>query len=241
VAGHDYDHMIRVSKADGKVTVQPTEQLQLGTYDLVIMTAHGSATVAVEALLGIVDASLEARAARQGITVDAVKAQLGMSQTLQRQDRISLNIPKVYYLGQSLKIDMPAPEGRTAVWMVNGEAIAPRNGEFTYVFEQIGVYDFAYVEKLEGTTVAVALSTVQVVPEPPIPVTVASGTGLTLHAPDGFKRYEWQENGAVAGTEAAWNKTFTSTGKREVSVRASEPAPGTDQAFRAVTYTVTVQ
>lgn len=241
VGAHDYDHMIRVEKADGHITVHPTEQLQLGAYDLAIATTHGAIKVPVRALLGIVDASLEARAARRGVSVEAVKAQLGISQKL-RRERIELKLPALYYLGQSLEISMPIPEGRKAMWWVNGEEIAPKDdGSFRYVFELAGVYDFGYVEKLDGAVVAIGLGTVQVVPEPPIAVSTAVGAALTLRAPEGYSRYEWMCDKAEAGSDAASTVTFDTPGTHVVTTRASEPQPGTAQAFRVITYTVTVE
>lgn len=240
VGAHDYDHMIQVDKADGRITVRPTPMLELGSYDLAIATTHGEVRVGVLALRTIVDESLEARAKRQGVTVEAIKAQLGISQPI-GQDRVQLNLAELYYTGQTLEVTLPAPAGRTAQWWVNGEVIAPRGDTFRYVFEQVGVYDFGYVEKLDGNTVAFAVDTVEVIPEPRIPVSVAAGTALTLRAPDGYQRFTWTQNGKEAGTGASWSATYESAGEHEIMVRASEPAPGTTQAFRVVTYTVTVK
>ena len=240
VGAHDYDHMIQVEKADGRITVRPTPMLELGSYDLAIATTHGEVRVGVIALRTIVDESLEARAARQGVTVEAIKAQLGISQPI-GQDRVQLNLAELYYTGQTLEVTLPAPAGRTAQWWVNGEAIAPQGDTFRYVFEQPGVYDFGYVEKQAGNTVAFAVDTVQVIPEPRMPVSVAAGTALTLMAPDGYERFTWTQDGKKAGTEASWSATFEAAGQHEITVHASEPAPGTTQAFRVVTYAVTVK
>ena len=240
VGAHDYDHMIQVEKTDGRITVRPTPMLELGTYDLAIATTHGEVRAGVLALLTIVDESLEARAARQGVTVEVIKAQLGISQPLGK-DRVELNLAELYYAGQALEVTLPVPAGRSAQWSVNGDVIAAEGDTLRYVFEHPGVYDFGYVEKVDGNTVAFAVDSVQVVPEPKVPVAVAAGTALTLRAPDGYKRFTWTQDGEKAGTEASWPVTFEAAGEHEITVRASEPAPGTTQAFRVVTYAVTVK
>lgn len=240
VGAHDYDHMISVGKADGAITVRPTEMLELGTYDLTIVTAHGTAKVNVLALLTIVDDSFEARAERQGVTVDAVKAQLGISQSLGRE-RIDLNLPPLYYVGQTLELNIPLAPGRTAFWSVNGAPKRVEQGPIRYLFEQPGIYDVGYLEKQGDATIAVGLGTTTVAPEPPIPVKVAPGVQLTLRAPEGYAAFSWSADGEAAGSDAAWTRTFTEPGDHRISVRASAPKPDTKQAFRILTYSVRVE
>jgi len=237
---HDYDHMIEVEKADGRITVRPTPMLELGSYDLAIATTYGEVRVGVLALRTIVDESLEARAARQGVTVEAIKAQLGISQPLGK-DRVELNLAQLYYAGQTLEVTLPVPEGRTAQWSVNGDVIAAEGDTLRYVFEHPGIYDFGYVEKQDGNTMAFAVDSVQVIPEPRIPVSVETGTALTLRPPQGYTRFAWTQDGEKAGTNASWTGTFETPGLHEITVHASEPAAGTAQAFRVVTYAVNVK
>lgn len=239
VGNHDYDHMIEVSREDGAITVRPTGMLELGTYDLAIRTAHGETRVTVYALLQIVDASLEARAARLGVTVEEVKTRLGISQAV-GQDRVSLNIPDLFYVGQALKSTVPLAAGREAVWTINGTAHTAEGGAFRYVFDQPGTYDIGYLESANGKTVAVGLDTTLVVPEPAVKTSVAAGTRLTLHAPPGYQDVAWTLDGQPAGAGAEWSGEFAAPGDHAVSVRASNSAPGTRQAFRLVTYKITV-
>lgn len=239
VGNHDYDHMIQVSREDGAITVRPTGMLELGTYDLAIRTTSGETRIPVYALLQIVDASLEARAARLGVTVEEVKARLGISQAV-GQDRVSLNIPDLFYVGQALEMTIPLQAGRTARWMINGTAHTAAGETFRFVFEQPGTYDIGYLESANGKTVAVGLDTALVVPEPAVRTSVAAGTKLTLHAPAGYQDLVWTLDGEPAGAGADWSGEFTAPGEHTVSVRASNPAPGTRQAFRMVTYKITV-
>lgn len=239
VDNHDYDHMITVEKADGAITIRPTEALELGHYDLAINTAQGEVRVPVTALQGIADEGLEARAKRQGVTVDEIRAQLGISQSV-GQERIELNLPQVYYVGQTLKMDMNVGAGRTGAWMVNGEAFGTSGGSLNYPFEQAGVYDFAYIEKEGDRTVGVAMDTVNVVAEPAIPVSVNTGVKQTLNGPAGYGKYTWKLDDVEVGTGPAWVGTFESAGTRRVTVRAEAPLADSAQSIRELTYVITV-
>lgn len=239
VDNHDYDHMITVEKANGAITIRPTEALELGHYDLAINTAQGEVRVPVTALQGIADEGLEARAKRQGVTVEEIRVQLGISQSV-GQERIELNLPQVYYVGQSLKMDMNVGAGRTGAWLVNGEAYGTPGGSLSYPFEQVGVYDFAYVEKEGERTVGVAMDTVNVVAEPAIPVTVKAGVKQTLNGPAGYGKYRWKLDDVEAGTGPTWAGVFESAGTRQVTVRAEAPLEDSAQTIRELTYVITV-
>ena len=236
---HDYDHMITVEKADGAVTIRPTDALELGHYDLAINTAQGEVRIPVTALQGIADEGLEARAKRQGVTVDEIRAELGISQSV-GQDRIVLNVPHVYYVGQSLKMDMDVHAGRTGTWLVNGAAVGAPGGSVDYPFEQVGIYDFAYVEKEGDRTMGVGMGTVNVVAEPAIPVTVNAGVKQTLNGPEGYGKYTWKLEGVESGTGRSWTATFESPGTRRVTVRAESPLAVSAQSIRELTYAITV-
>lgn len=239
VGSYDYDHMIKVTKSDGQITVQPTEMLELGTYDLVVKTASGNATVAVKALLNIVDESLGAQASRQGITVEEVKARLGISQPL-GLERIKLGLPKLYYKGQTLRLALDVKEDRVAEWIVNGKPVKSEGGKLAYTFDQAGVHDIAYVEKKDGKTIAIGFGAVLVIAEPPIPVETAAGTQLKLLAPEGYQKFTWKLDGAAAEGTDSWTGVFDEPGAHKVTVRAESPADGTEQVFREITFSITV-
>lgn len=240
VDDHDYDHMITVVKADGSITIRPTEALELGHYDLAIKTSHGEMRVPVTALQGVADEGLEARAKRQGVTVEEIKKQLGISQAV-GQDRITLGLSQVYYTGQSLKISMEPKSGRAGTWMVNGVAVVAQGASLNYTFEQPGVYDFAYVEKEGERTVGVGLGTASVVAEPAIPVSVKAGVKQTLLGPEGYGSYAWKLDGAEAGKGSSWTGTFAAPGTHVVTLRAESPRDANAQNFRDLSYAITVQ
>lgn len=240
VEKHDYDHMITVGKAEGQITITPTRDLELGVYDLRIKTAVGEGLVEVISLQGIADAGLEARARRQGVTVEAIKAQLGISQPLGRE-QIDLGLPASYSVGQIVTMAMSPAAGRTGVWRVNGDLVPSEGGTLTYVLEHVGVYDFAYIEK-EGERVAtVGLGTVVVTSEAPTRVEVEAGVKLSLLAPGGYGAAAWSVDGVADGTEPTWSGVFSEAGSHKVQVRVSEPSEASGPAFRVVSYLVTVK
>lgn len=236
---HDYDHMITVEKADGAVTIRPTEALELGHYDLAIKTAQGEVRVPVTALQTIADEGLEARAKRQGVTVEEIKKQLGISQSV-GQDRINIGFSEICNVGTTVTCDMNVPEGRTAEWMVNGEKVDAPGGKLTYFFEEPGIYDFAYVEKAGGRALAIGLATVNASAQPGQPVEVKVGVEQTLLGPEGYGRYAWKLDGAEAGNASSWKGSFESPGTHVVTVRADAPVGETAQPVRIATYHLTV-
>ncbi len=239
VDNHDYDHMITVEKKDGAVTIRPTEALELGHYDLAIKTGQGEVRVPVTALQTVADEGLEARAKRQGVTVEEIKAQLGISQSV-GQDRISLQFADEYNVGQTLGATMNVPDGRTAEWTVNGEKVDAPGGKLSYTFEEPGIYDFAYLEKAGDRILALGLDTVKVSTVGSA-VEVKAGVAQTFLGPEGYGRYAWKLDGVVVGAESSWKGSFESPGNHVVSVRADTPAAETAQPVGIVTYIVTVK
>jgi hypothetical protein len=237
---HDYDHMITVEKSDGQVIIRPTLDLELGHYDLAIKTRQGEVRVPVTALQGVADEGLEGRAKRQGVTVEEIKAQLGISQAM-GQDRITLGFAETCNVGTTVTCDMNVPEGRTAEWTVNGEKVDAPGGKLTYTYEEPGTYDFAYVEKAGGRALAIGLVTVRATERPGQPVEVKVGVEQTLPGPEGYGRYAWKLDGAEAGTSSSWKGSFESPGTHVVTVRADTPVEKTDPPIRIVAYHLTVK
>tara|TARA_R110001592_G_scaffold112264_1_gene310305 strand:+ start:854 stop:1807 length:954 start_codon:yes stop_codon:yes gene_type:complete len=239
VADYDYDHMISVTKSDGQISIVPTEMLEQGNYDLVIKTVHGEGRVAVESLTAIADSGLEARAQRQGVSVEEIKAQLGISQPLGRE-RIDLDFTGTYYLGQKIEQHIAVAEGRRAVWMVNGVEVPTADGKFSYTVDPVGIYDIAYLEKEAERVVALGLGTVVVVKEPRVLAEASAGSTTRFTAPAGYGKYAWTVDGNAVDGGATWSGSFDTAGDHELMVRCTDPAQETSQALRVTTYLVKV-
>lgn len=239
--GHDYDHMIDVKKSDGQVTVKPSELLEIGSYDLVIDTAQGKATVTMMAPLDKLYTSLESRSARLGITVDELKSRLGMTRKF-GQEIVHLNLPKVYYLGQTLSVPMEQVQGRTYAWAVNGTAIQVGVGDarMNYTFTEPGIYDFTYVEKEGERVVASGFGATTVVAEPPVHSEVEQNTVQKFIAPVGYSHYVWRIDGEEVAKGDTLTYEFSERGSHVVSLHAHTPIAGNVEALRNITYVVTV-
>lgn len=240
-SGHDYDHMIDVAKADGKVTVRPTKMLQIGSYDIVIDTAHGKATTALMAPLDELYSSLESRSERLGITVDELKARLGLTQTL-GQEHIDLGLPKVHYVGHTLSVPIDRAPNRTYAWSVNGVPIEIGQGDraMTYTFMEPGIYDFTYLEMEGGEVVATGFGATNVVPEPAVHELITTETTAKLIGPAGYGHYDWAVDGNPTPADKTLHCTFETPGEHIVTLRAHHPLPGTEMKFREITYVITV-
>lgn len=240
-SGNDYDHMINVSKADGAVTITPSDKMEVGSYDLVIHTNHGKATVYVMAPLDELYTSLESRAKRLGITKDALKARLGLTERLGKEF-IDLNIPKVYYVGQTATFPIDRVKGRTYTWSVNGMPIEFGKGSahMSYTFTEPGIYDFGYVELKDGEVVAEGFGSTTVVSEPAVHLRVDADTPQKFMAPDGFAHYTWAVDGKEMGENKTLTHKFSQKGSHVVTVHAHTPLAGTVEALREITYVVTV-
>lgn len=240
-SGHDYDHMIEVVNDFGRVTVRPSNTLEIGTYDLVIDTTHGKATVNLQAPLDGLYTSLESRAKRLGITEDELKARLGLTQKV-GDEYVDMNLPKVYFVGQTMRVPIARAESRSYAWSVNGQPVEIGLGEstFTYTFTEPGVYDFSYVESEDGRPVATGFGATSVVPEPPVRYHYEENTVTEFQAPEGYAHYVWTVDGQKQTAGATYSHTFDKPGMHTITVHAHTPIAGPEEAFRKVTFLVTV-
>ena len=124
-SGHDYKHMIDVEKMNGGIKLSPSNTVELGSYDLNIETAQGSTVVRVLAPFSDVPNIVEQTKALTGLSDQKVAEKLGLTSATGRSD-IRLDVPPVYYEGQTLELTMPSTtgDGHTCIWFINGEVVA---------------------------------------------------------------------------------------------------------------------
>jgi len=239
---NDYDHMIEVTKTDGHVTVRPSDMLEIGSYNLVIDTAEGTASTQVLAPLDGLYDSLESRAARLNITTNELKARLGLTKRV-GTDYVALNLPKVYYVGQTLTIPIERKEDCAYVWRVNGEPIELGLGHdmpLRYTFTEPGIYDITYVEMKDGAVNATGFGATRVVPEPPVRRHYAENAKVKFQAPDGYAHYTWALDGKELFTSEDFVHTFNEPGKHVLTLHAHTPVIGHEEEFREITYIISV-
>lgn len=239
-SGHRYDHMLNVETKDGVLSIRPSDKLEAGTYELAIETTDGSATVTVFAPLRSLKSVVEQKAEAMGITIPEAKARLGLQHTM-GVGVIDLNLPPVYSVGQTLRLELPPADAADFSWLIDGEVVKQGKGAntFAYTFPDPGDYivsvrQFGEGIKAEGS----ALVTVAVPPS--VGVTAKRNQELRMHAPEGYDSYRWEIDGEYAGGEQILMHKFRGAGTYEVEARGSTTVSDSKE-FGLVRYRVEVQ
>ncbi|MCX5771049.1 MAG: hypothetical protein NTZ09_12370 [Candidatus Hydrogenedentes bacterium] len=242
VGRNTYEYMIKVTAEDGKLQIKPTNLLEVGSYLLIVNTNAGRVAMDVFAPLAEMPDSLEARAARAGVSPEQMKTLLGLS-TGDPRSAVSLGLPPVYYEGQTLVLTMPPEPGRNYTWAVNGKVVREGVGEneFVYTFREPGEYLVTYAERDNGKVTASAAGTTVVRPVPAVVVELPPNTEFIARAPDGFRRYAWISNGQAIGAGREINYLPTGPGVYEIEVRAEDPVAGPYDQFLRTRYHVVVK
>ncbi len=172
-SGHDYKHMLSVEKMDGAVKIAPSKTLEVGSYDLNIETAQGSVSVQVFAPLSDLPDYIEKMASLTGLSEKRIKEKMGLVTATGREE-IQIDLPSVYYEGQTLELTIPTKPGpgHTCMWFMNGDVVAEglEKNALTYTFKKPGEYVLTYIEteQKDGKMATVARTTAhtRVVPVP---------------------------------------------------------------------------
>lgn len=241
VGNSDYRHMFRMSKADGAVTFTPSSTVEVGSYDLAVTTARGDAWAKVYTPLGDHQTSLQQLALRLNVPIEDLKRQIGMTRDLP-QSRIELSLPPVYYAGQVFHLEMPGGGEVRRVWKLNGEVVREGNDatSITHVFKEPGPCLLEYAEYQDGRRVAEVGEIIEVVEEPPLPVTVAAKTTLTLRSIEGFTKHSWTLDGQMVSADPTFVRAFDAPGEHTVVLLAESSASGQAGEFRRIVHRITV-
>lgn len=241
VDSHDYDHMFTYKARNGQIVIAPTDQLEIGTYDLVIDTAQGQTVVHAEAPLSDLEGTIEYEARELGVTPAQYREMMKIVNE-PGTAFVDLHLPSVYYLGQTLEVEMNvADASRTYTWYVNGKAVESGQGPHTlaYTFQDIDSYFITYRE-FEGDEVIVEDSSVsRVVPEPSVLYQIGAKQETTFSAPPGYARYNWSVNGKPMHNGREFETSFAEPGEYTVTCDAHSQE-GSSGEFRRITYRVTV-
>ncbi|HOJ68055.1 MAG TPA: hypothetical protein PK379_02810 [Candidatus Hydrogenedentes bacterium] len=235
----DYSHMFRFEKANGQVILTPSKTCEVGSYLLRIATRRGDGWVRVYTPLRDHPSTLELLAQRLGITVDELKQRAGIAQVISRQ-RISLDLPPVYYVGNVISVDMRAAPGNTWTWEINGTVVT-ENQPLRYVVSEPGPLLLVYTEKQGDLVVAKVSELTEAAVEPELSTTVKAGVDLILNAPEGFGAYRWTQDGRDVSADRTYTFRMDAPGTYKVEVLASRPLTGDPDAFRRIRYAVRVE
>jgi hypothetical protein len=234
-SGHDYNHMLDVQKTADGLVVSPTNDLEMGTYDLVVSTRAGSATVDVRAPLTELKSIVDEMAAKWGISTAEAKDRLGMKTTPGTAE-VDITVPATYYEGQSLSLDVPMVDNELR-WLVNGKVVeeGPGATSLAYTFEETGNYVITVQVLEDGTIVGSDSVWTTVAPRPAVAWSVRPGREFTLDAPFGYATYMWKVDGEVVGTGRTLTHRFQTPGTYDVTCKAQETGAGSYDVFRWLT------
>jgi len=244
--GHDYIHMLRVDKADGVLTLSPSNTVEVGSYRLNIETAAGPVTVQVYIPLSDLPDVVEKMVAATGLSERAIKARLGLATSMGREE-VTIDLPPVYYEGQTLEMAMPIKAGRSSAWFMNEAPVKGRPGGngLSYTFPEPGEYILTYLEteQQNGRTIAVARARAytRVVPLPAVSTQAAVNTKIEFAPPSGYRKHLWRIDGQEFSTEPTLLHAFAVPGVYTVQCVASSPSAGPAGGFMRIRYDVTVK
>lgn len=167
VGDHTYEYMISLEKQDGSVVLKPTKMMEVGSYQLVIRTAHGPVNVTVYSPLAEISSVLDKQAQSLGIPVAELKARLGLAAPMRGGEKITFTLAPVYFVGDKLKITTPCPGDRTYEWLINGKVVATGTGAaataLEHTFTEAGIHVVEYNEKMDDRVLATGRESTQVV------------------------------------------------------------------------------
>lgn len=244
-SGHDYKHMLNVEKVDGAIEIAPSETLEVGSYDLSIETAEGSVIVQVFTPLSDMPDIVEKTAALTGLSEQKVKEKMGLLSLIGREE-VTIDLPSVYYEGQTLELSMPVKPGRGYAWFMNGDLVAegPDQNTLSYTFKEPGAYILAYFETEEDNGEAIiavrAQAHTRVATMPAIPAEAVVGSEITFFPPAGYQKHVWRIDDKEVSTEPSLKHLFQAPGVYTVECRASSPVDGPAQGFLRIRYNTTV-
>ncbi|HOV33574.1 MAG TPA: hypothetical protein PLX23_09450 [Candidatus Hydrogenedens sp.] len=236
-----YNHMITLKVMDGDIVVKPA-LLEVGTYDLIIETTYGKCLISVYAPLDKLSDTLENRARREGISVQKLKRRLGLVSPVHRVN-INLEVPGLYYEGQTLEINLGKNPKHVYVWRVNGQVIKQGKGKaiFTYTFPEPGDYVIEVEERDADILLGKASASTKVISYEPLYYTVRMKQLLKLAAAEGYTSYTWKIDGVVQDEKTnTITLKFNAEKKYLVECIAKGPREGHPQSFFRTIYEITV-
>lgn len=153
VDDHTYENMVSVKPTETGVDVTPTEEAQVGSYDLTINTTAGAVLIKVNMPLDEAPDSLKNQAEAQGMTVDELLIKNGVAKPLARE-KVTIEAPGPYEPGSTFRLLTPCPDDRDYEWRVNGKVVMTGHGPepFEYTFGEAGTYVLEYRDHKPGVT-----------------------------------------------------------------------------------------
>lgn len=242
----DYSHQFNIKKSasgPATITLSPKEgEAQSGTFTLVIATKNGNAHVAIDMPLDQIPGTLEDRARAEGITLDEMKAKLGLSHEGKREE-VTVHLPQWQYVGSAFTLRLPATPGRDYTWKMDGKVVAEGKDQnfMKCVLESAGEHKIELLVRAGDSIVTQWSGILTVIDYPDMRWQVRKGQPLALRAPKGFKSHSWTIDGRGAGSGETLKHTFKETGEHTIECLSREPIVGEAGEFRKQTWNTTVK
>ncbi|NUM56045.1 MAG: hypothetical protein HUU46_20590 [Candidatus Hydrogenedentes bacterium] len=242
----DYSHQFKIERSKtgpATITLAPNpETAQVGTFTLVISTKAGDVLVAVEMPLDQIPGTLEDRAKQEGVTVDEMKAKLGLSQEGKRET-LTVLLPKRQYVGSTFTLRIPASPGRDYTWKVDGKVVLQGIDEnvLKYVLDKTGNRYIELEAREAGATVVRWSGVLQVVEYPEMLWQVRKGKSFSLRATGGYRSHEWRIDGHGAGKDEILTHTFKEAGEHLIECTSRNPVHGEPEGFITQRWKTTVR
>ena len=246
VGTSDYSSQFTITKSDkdpATITLAPKEgAAQSGTFTLIVSTKYGDALVAIDMPLDQIPGTLEDQAKQQGITVDELKAKMGLSHE-GKHETVTVRLPQWQYVGSTFSLRIPPSPGCSYVWKVDGNVVeeGKDKNEFKQVLDKAGDRRIE-LDVREGDAVVAQWSGVlRVVDYPDMRWQVRKGQPFTLRAPTGFKTHAWSIDGHGAGNGDTIKHTFKDAGEHVITCTSHDPIIGQPGEFRTQTWKTAVK
>ncbi|MDZ4861112.1 MAG: hypothetical protein SGI88_19240 [Candidatus Hydrogenedentes bacterium] len=237
IGNNTYTHQFVITKSDkgdATITVKPNpEEAQSGTFTLVISTKQGDALVAVDMPLDQMPDTLENRAKAEGVTVEEMKAKLGLSKEGQRES-VTVRLPQWQYEGSTFALRVPTPPGRAFTWKINGTVVDQGldKNALSYVLGFPGDHRIDMEARQGDAIVAQWSGLLRVIPYPDMKWQVRAREPFVLRAPRGYTIHTWKLDGRDAGKDEEFTHTFKEPGEHTIECIAREPMFGKPGEFR---------
>ncbi|HRK34254.1 MAG TPA: hypothetical protein PLJ47_06635, partial [Candidatus Hydrogenedentes bacterium] len=237
IGNRNYTHQFELAlskSGDATVTIKPDPaEAQVGTYSLVISTKHGDALVAIDMPLDQMPDTLENRAKEKGVTVEEMKAELGLSQESQRET-IAVRLPQFQYEGSTFTLRVPTTPGRVFTWKVNGTVVEQGldKNTLSQVLDTLGDSRIDMEARQGNVVVAQWSGILKVVAYPDMMWQVRAKETFELQAPRGYNVHQWKLDGRDAGRDEVYKHTFKEPGEHIIECIASDPIIGNPGEYR---------
>jgi hypothetical protein len=226
----DYSYMFDFEvDDDGLITIKPIEgRVEIGTYELLVRSVHGSVS-------GLINANL-----RDSIPPSEHR-KLNLSEF-----SYEIELPDYIY-GRGVLIELNPDSKNTYSWYMDGELHSAGIGKTSFrAWPEAGSHEISYIARdPQGLVVSQWSDTTNIIEEEAISTVVRKGYQVPFSAPSGYAHVSWSLNDKIIAEKHLERSnrdtqfvTFRSKGRNTLTCLARDSETGD---FRRITWSVEVQ